>query len=435
MEPPLSRVPRRWTAEEDRILREEANYQRRWNRPHPIGADELSRLSVTDRVVANGSVRDWNKIAAKLPGRMNKDCRKRWSKISENIKKGNWDPGEDAKLREAVTVVGTRWTQVAEMVGTRHADQCAKRWTQCLDPNIDHSDWKEEEDNRLLAQVAETGRDWRKIAELFPGRTKLGLKNRYTALRRRLHSHQGKPGTNDRRAPSGSASSSQVLQSATDKLMQMSDGLPSSEDEVCQSACSTRPISRSSMRSRRSPHQSSAFNMGVESSPGIGGQTGHSGSDGFFSYLPPSAANQNYGYDRRDLSSSMLSQAHFSTMNPSHMEEPMLTPRANFLPSSLYDTSFPLNSSNLSNEWLSGSSSNQNIGSSFPFPHGFDCSPLGGGNIDPSYQSAQPSSRKTTIVLEDIEETTLSKVMNILIQEKAKVRMETTHSDRPTEHR
>lgn len=41
-------------------------------------------------VVAVGSVRDWNRIASRLPGRMNKDCRKRWSKISDNVKKGNW---------------------------------------------------------------------------------------------------------------------------------------------------------------------------------------------------------------------------------------------------------------------------------------------------------------------------------------------------------
>jgi hypothetical protein len=77
-------------------------------------------------VVAAGSVRDWNRIASKLPGRMNKDCRKRYSKISDHIKKGNWqvhpasdpanncadirlrDPGEDTKLREAVKAVGTR---------------------------------------------------------------------------------------------------------------------------------------------------------------------------------------------------------------------------------------------------------------------------------------------------------------------------------------
>ena len=77
-------------------------------------------------MVAAGSVKDWNRIASKLPGRMNKDCRKRWSKISENVKKGNWsaasnvrpstsvltsssrDPAEDAKLREAVKAIGTR---------------------------------------------------------------------------------------------------------------------------------------------------------------------------------------------------------------------------------------------------------------------------------------------------------------------------------------
>jgi hypothetical protein len=52
--------------------------------------------------VSHGTLKDWNRVAAKLPGRTNKDCRKRWSKVGENVKKGTWDDSEDEKLRGAV---------------------------------------------------------------------------------------------------------------------------------------------------------------------------------------------------------------------------------------------------------------------------------------------------------------------------------------------
>jgi hypothetical protein len=58
--------------------------------------------------VSKGNLKDWNSIAAKLPGRSNKDCRKRWSKISENINKGAWSSAEDQRLQEAVEKYGLK---------------------------------------------------------------------------------------------------------------------------------------------------------------------------------------------------------------------------------------------------------------------------------------------------------------------------------------
>ena len=36
---------------------------------------------------------------------------------------------------------GTKWSKVAEVVGTRNGDQCWKRWNDSLNPQIDHSSW------------------------------------------------------------------------------------------------------------------------------------------------------------------------------------------------------------------------------------------------------------------------------------------------------
>ncbi len=54
---------------------------------------------------------------------------------------GTWMPAEDDRLREAVAKHGTRWVVVASEVGTRNGDQCAKRWNENLNPELDHSPW------------------------------------------------------------------------------------------------------------------------------------------------------------------------------------------------------------------------------------------------------------------------------------------------------
>ena len=83
-------------------------------------------------------------VAARLEGRNNKDCRKRWAySLAPSIKKGPWDEYEDAALRQGVRQCGTRyvrwtclgpdlelidtarWSEVARYVGTRQADRKA----------------------------------------------------------------------------------------------------------------------------------------------------------------------------------------------------------------------------------------------------------------------------------------------------------------------
>ncbi|KAK4642736.1 hypothetical protein QC761_400240 [Podospora bellae-mahoneyi] len=162
---------KRWTEEEDSILYEEAMKQ-----------------STT------GNVRDWHRIATKLPGRTNKDCRKRWvNKVCGGLKKGLWDPEEDRRLQSAVEKHGLRWPLIAAEVGYRSPDQCAKRWQYGLDPRLKHREWTTEEDKLLLSLVQERGREWKAIQHShYPSRSRIDLKNRYTILMRRLNnpSHQ-----------------------------------------------------------------------------------------------------------------------------------------------------------------------------------------------------------------------------------------------------
>ncbi|KAL4994638.1 hypothetical protein BDV10DRAFT_203630 [Aspergillus recurvatus] len=155
-----------WTPEEDHILQEEVKHQVQ------LGGHQ--------------GTRNWSAIAEKLPGRSNKDCRKRWTKISLSSRKGTWSGAEDHLLRKAVAKFGFQWTKVAEMVGSRHPDQCAKRWHHSLDPNVNRGPWTPEEDSSLLDAVQRIGRDWKEIGqELFPDRSTTDIKNRYVILSRR----------------------------------------------------------------------------------------------------------------------------------------------------------------------------------------------------------------------------------------------------------
>lgn len=129
-----------------------------------------------------GAINDWMAVADKMPHRTNKDCRKRWSKVCATLKKGPWSSDEDSRLQRGVNQHGCKWTLVAQVVESRSADrtctssrwvlgdgaqqadlcfvECAKRWQHSLDPHLDRSEWKPEEDRLLLEAVRQYGMDF-----------------------------------------------------------------------------------------------------------------------------------------------------------------------------------------------------------------------------------------------------------------------------------
>ncbi|GAE00032.1 hypothetical protein PVAR5_8764 [Paecilomyces variotii No. 5] len=137
-----------------------------------------------------GCPTDWSRVAEKLPLRTNKDCRKRWiNHVCGGLKKGPWEADEDVSLCAAVAQHGQKWTLVASQVGSRSADQCAKRWQHNLDPRLDHQRWTPKEDELLLESVGRYGREWRKIQEKhYSTRSANDLKNRFTILSKKSRS-------------------------------------------------------------------------------------------------------------------------------------------------------------------------------------------------------------------------------------------------------
>jgi len=156
----------------------------RCRRPWSEEEDQLLRAAVQREHPDSDNPTNWLAIARHVPERTNKDCRKRWvTKLSNSVAKGGWSAEEDALLLKAIDKYGTKWSLVSSVVQTRSSCQCARRWCDTLNPEIDKTPWTQEEDRRLLDSVSSHGTSWSFIAKTyFPGRTGLAAKNRYVAI-------------------------------------------------------------------------------------------------------------------------------------------------------------------------------------------------------------------------------------------------------------
>ncbi|ORX94530.1 hypothetical protein K493DRAFT_30240 [Basidiobolus meristosporus CBS 931.73] len=147
--------------------------------------DNLLRLAVQ---LYGDKTEKWAKIAACVPGRTNKNCRKRWfHSLDPSLRKGAWTPEEDELLRQGVERYQGQWSKIAEAIPGRTDDQCAKRWRESLDPAIDRAEWSPEEDGLLLEKYEELGSQWQKISQFFPGRPGLHCRNRWRKIQRSMN--------------------------------------------------------------------------------------------------------------------------------------------------------------------------------------------------------------------------------------------------------
>ncbi|KAF5343701.1 hypothetical protein D9757_014192 [Collybiopsis confluens] len=182
----MSRERRSWSEEEDELLRNAVDLGKTPSQQHrnPKGSNHpVFHLAEEPGTMSPSK---WHAIAKHVPSRTNKDCRKRWfAKMASDVVKGGWAPEEDEKLVQAIEKYGTRWSLVSSHVQSRNSDQCAKRWTDTLNPMIDRTRWSAEADALLLKAVEEHGKLWTKIVRIyFPGRTGLSAKNRYNSVTR-----------------------------------------------------------------------------------------------------------------------------------------------------------------------------------------------------------------------------------------------------------
>jgi hypothetical protein len=165
------------------------NADRRNGRTGKWTALEDSKLK---EAVGTHGGKNWDKIAALVPGRAQIQCRSRWhNALDANLdqlpgRTGTWAEDEIIKLKAAVQTHGDKnWSAVAALVPGRTRNQCLSRWKNVLDPNVNEASgctgkWSEDEDIKLKDAVeTHGGKDWYKIALLVPGRTQKHCSSRW----------------------------------------------------------------------------------------------------------------------------------------------------------------------------------------------------------------------------------------------------------------
>lgn len=126
----------------------------------------------------------WVTMSAHFVGKTPQQIMNRWNKVlNPQLIKGNWSKEEDEILTQWVHENGENgWTKIAAKLPGRIGKQCRERWTNCLKPNIKKTNWTEEEDNLVIQLQSVMGNKWAKMAELIEGRTDNQIKNRWNSV-------------------------------------------------------------------------------------------------------------------------------------------------------------------------------------------------------------------------------------------------------------
>jgi hypothetical protein len=95
-------------------------------------------------------------------------------------------PEEDQLIREEVARSGPRcWVFIAAKIPNRTARQVRERWKNYLCADVNNGPWAPQEDELLIALMAQIGPKWSQLVPHFTNRTDVNLKNRAILLNRR----------------------------------------------------------------------------------------------------------------------------------------------------------------------------------------------------------------------------------------------------------
>lgn len=177
-----SRKP--WTKEEDVALRDLV-HENLMELGYIDGIGSLKRANWHLQSLELPQRIDWEEIGNILQTRKAKDCRKRWmNSLDPNLRRGKWTTEEDEALIEAFTRYGSSWQKISLEIPGRTDDQCAKRYIEVLDPNTRDRlrPWTIEEDLNLIKKVKMYGTKWRTISLEMKSRPSLTCRNRWRKI-------------------------------------------------------------------------------------------------------------------------------------------------------------------------------------------------------------------------------------------------------------
>eukprot|EP00924_Labyrinthula_sp_SR-Ha-C_P003046 snap_masked-scaffold_50-processed-gene-0.23-mRNA-1 protein AED:0.25 eAED:0.28 QI:0/-1/0/1/-1/1/1/0/206 len=142
--------------------------------------------------------KNWIEISSQIQNRTRSQCMQRYYQVVRpGLKKGSWTKEEDELLASVVyDFLGDKifqkpvpkirnWKFCEKVLPNRTSKQCRERWTLALDPCINHSEWSNWEDNKLITLQTLIGNKWCLIKELLnTNRTENSVKLRYNKIQR-----------------------------------------------------------------------------------------------------------------------------------------------------------------------------------------------------------------------------------------------------------
>lgn len=105
-------------------------------------------------------------------------------KNENNKQKVRFSKKEDDLLRTLVNNQKDRvnWKTISQIMNGRTPRQCRERYNDYLRPNILNGKWTDEEDQLLLKLHEKLGSQWSTIAQHFPQRSRINIKNHYRSI-------------------------------------------------------------------------------------------------------------------------------------------------------------------------------------------------------------------------------------------------------------
>ena len=82
---------------------------------------------------------------------------------------------------------GPDWDRISNLIPGKSPLLISKRWALRFDPNLKHTRWTREEDDKILHYFNKYGGKWIRMARKIPKRHPDSIKNRYYSVLRRRH--------------------------------------------------------------------------------------------------------------------------------------------------------------------------------------------------------------------------------------------------------